>query len=178
MPTSLQRPCYIPTTRIKLLHWMGGPCSEPTQQDSGKRRACVNVNDAWWSNTVKLYRQCLLIVESLMLRCQLHFQPWEFTSVFVVAVYIPLNENEKNKQKSTTTLYEINSSYMTNSTSMHILSYFSAFFCLLTPKVLKCEQMKLQQPYRIIKCSEMLPLRIAASVLRNIYLQYYHTVYH
>ena len=87
-------------------------CTDRTQ-DSGKRRGgglCVYINDAWCSNAVKVDGQCLPDVEFLMLRCRPYYLPREFTSVFVVAVYILPDANSKNALQE---LYEVISIHMT-----------------------------------------------------------------
>ncbi len=58
---------------------------------------------------VKADGQCFPDVEFLMLRCQPYYLPREFTSVFVVAVYILPDTNSKNAQE----LYEVISSHLT-----------------------------------------------------------------
>ena len=51
---------------------------------------------AWCSNAVKVGGQCSTDVQFLMLRCRPYYLPREFSSVFTVAVYIPLDANLKN----------------------------------------------------------------------------------
>ncbi len=71
---------------------------------------CVYINDAWRSNVVRVDGQCLPDVSFFMLRCWPYYLPREFTSVFVVAVYIPPDTNSKNALQE---LYEVISSHMT-----------------------------------------------------------------
>ncbi len=67
------------------------------------------INDAWCTGAVRVDRKCSPDIEFLLLRCRPYYLPREFTSVFVAAVYIPLDANSKNALQE---LYEVISSHM------------------------------------------------------------------
>ena len=75
---------------------------------SGKARCgrlCIFVNNSWCTISKEVLRFCLPEVEYLMIRCKAHYLPRDFSSVFFIAVYIPLQTDAGTK----TTLNELHS---------------------------------------------------------------------
>ncbi|KAK2891548.1 hypothetical protein Q8A73_017213 [Channa argus] len=64
----------------------------------GKTRGggmCVYINTEWCKNSVLVSRFCSLLVELVTVRCRPFYIPREFTTVFIVGVYIPPSANAK-----------------------------------------------------------------------------------
>ena len=59
---------------------------------SGKTKGgvlCISVNNSWCTISKDVSSYCSPEVEFLMISCRPHYLPREFSSVFLVAVYIP-----------------------------------------------------------------------------------------
>ncbi len=111
--TSLKRPGFITTSRIKILHLTGRLCCAQREHKTPVRQGGVDsvyINYAGCSNVIKGDEQCFPDVEFLMLKGWPYYLPREFTCVFVVTVYIPPDANSQNALQE---LYEVISSYMT-----------------------------------------------------------------
>ncbi len=90
----------------------GAPYSTPTEHKTPVRQGeadSVFTSDGWRSNVVKADGQCFPDVKLLMLRYKLYYLPRDFTSIFVVAVYILPDENSKNALQE---LYEVSNGWM------------------------------------------------------------------
>ncbi|KAK2877087.1 hypothetical protein Q8A73_023740 [Channa argus] len=64
----------------------------------GKTRGggvCVYINTEWCKNSVLVSRFCSSLVEFVTVRCRPFYLPREFTTVFIVGVYIPPSANAK-----------------------------------------------------------------------------------
>uniref|UniRef100_A0A1A8ATP4 Reverse transcriptase domain-containing protein n=1 Tax=Nothobranchius furzeri TaxID=105023 RepID=A0A1A8ATP4_NOTFU len=64
----------------------------------GKTRGgglCVYVNEKWCKNALLASRYCSLLVEFVTVRCRPFYLPREFTTVFIIGVYIPPGANTK-----------------------------------------------------------------------------------
>ncbi len=60
--------------------------------EGGKRRGgglCVYINDAWRRDTVVVCKHCSPLVEFMIIKCRLFYLPKEYTTILLVAVYIP-----------------------------------------------------------------------------------------
>ncbi|KAK3537916.1 hypothetical protein QTP70_024569, partial [Hemibagrus guttatus] len=65
---------------------------------SGKTRGgglCVYINVEWCKNSVLIYSYCSSLMEFVTVGCRPFYLPWEFTTVFIVGVYIPPSANAK-----------------------------------------------------------------------------------
>ncbi|KAK2919151.1 hypothetical protein Q8A73_003522 [Channa argus] len=56
---------------------------------------CVYINTEWCKNSVLVSRFCSSLVEFVTVRCRPFYLPREFTTVFIVGVYIPPSANAK-----------------------------------------------------------------------------------
>ncbi|KAK3570054.1 hypothetical protein QTP86_009591 [Hemibagrus guttatus] len=56
---------------------------------------CVYINAEWCKNSVLVYSYCSSLVEFVTVRCRPFCLPREFTTVFIVGVYIPPSANAK-----------------------------------------------------------------------------------
>ncbi|KAK3518561.1 hypothetical protein QTP70_001593 [Hemibagrus guttatus] len=64
----------------------------------GKTRGgglCVYINTEWCKNSVLVSSYCSSLVEFVTVRCRPFYLPREFTTVFIVGVYIPPSTNAK-----------------------------------------------------------------------------------
>lgn len=65
---------------------------------SGKSQGgglCVYTNTAWCQDAVVVSKHCSAVAEFLFIKCRPYYLPREYTSVFIVAVYIPPIANAK-----------------------------------------------------------------------------------
>ena len=67
---------------------------------------CQFVNNCWcaMSNIKEVLRYCSPEVEYLMISCRPHYPPREFSSILVVAVYLPPQNEAGTKTSSQPTL--------------------------------------------------------------------------
>lgn len=66
--------------------------------DSGKKHGgglCVYINNSWCTNATVKDVHCRPNVEYLVVQCRPFYSPREFTSVVIIAVYVPLQANAK-----------------------------------------------------------------------------------
>ncbi|KAK1796835.1 hypothetical protein P4O66_000923 [Electrophorus voltai] len=65
---------------------------------SGKTRGggvCIYINESWCKNSVLVVKYCSPLVEFAIVRCRPLYLPQEFTSVFIIALYIPPSANTR-----------------------------------------------------------------------------------
>ncbi|KAK3554585.1 hypothetical protein QTP70_025537 [Hemibagrus guttatus] len=56
---------------------------------------CVYINAEWCKNSVLVYSYCSSLVEFVTVRCRPFYLPRQFTTLFIVGVYIPPSANAK-----------------------------------------------------------------------------------
>ncbi len=89
-PVCSLRPGLVSTSRIAHSIYQASNSSEGTEL-SGKTRGggiSFYVNEGWCKDVTVLKKSCSPQVETIFINCKPFYSPWEFSSFFLIGVYI------------------------------------------------------------------------------------------